>query len=191
MGNKAILRRAPQGRVKDFKHSLQFAAGFLLILLLIINAPNAAYRYLWLDLQDVAVPDHLVGSDPQLVIARRIIMDHDATYTVTIREAETHAHVCSVSPDIVIPYKRSASDKTPVLTADLSHWLDDPAALRKCETKGFGAGRFYLNTCHFKVFWGFQVARRCVASNIFERIDPQTVAQIRPPSNMTAREIAK
>lgn len=167
--SKSIFRREPRDKKHDAIHSIKFAIGFLAILLLVMNSTNWMYRFVWLDLEKVYVPDHAMGADPILTINRDIITNHDAKYSVTIRLAETSAHVCTVSPEVIIPYKRAASVATPELTMPLSRWLDDAAALRKCQAKGFEAGTFYLRTCHFRMIYGFPIARRCVESNTFKR----------------------
>lgn len=181
-----MLRREPRGGWSDTRHSLRFAFILLMLAMMALNGPNLLYKYIWLDLESVHVPDHTTGSDPMLTIWRSIKSNHEATYTVTIREAVTNAHICSVSPSSIIGYKRAASDARPVLMMELSRWLDDIHELRKCERKGFGVGEFFVNTCHFKTLYGVPVARRCVESNTFSRYEVDELAMVPPPRFISA-----
>lgn len=168
MSESSFFRRDPKDERSDFWHTVRVGCAMLAMALLLIQTPTWAFRWLYINVQSVSIPDHVAGDDPDVTVYRYIQRDFWGGYVVMLREAGTHRFVCSTpAPDWFL-YREDANATQP-LVLHLSDWLDDETALQDCEDRGFGEGDFYAVTCHVTNALGFIPARRCVDSNVFHR----------------------
>lgn len=177
MSEYGYIRRDSRGWWADTIHTLVVG---LLVLGLTIAAYSAvrwSFRWLWIDLQSVTIPDHPAGTDPDIEVYRHIASYAHMSWSVEVRRWPEHRFVCLVIPTTAeghrlwLDYTRAANVVQP-LVMPLSHWMDDRAALDACEAEGFGTGQFYATTCHLKQLFGLIPMRRCVPSNVFTRAAP-------------------
>ena len=169
MSETSLMRREPRGFWCDTLHTMLVGVLVLGALATAHITLKGSFRYLWYDLQAVTVPDHPVGSDPLIVADRSIRSDFWGSWSVTVREAETHRFICMTAAPEPIRYRSAASAANPRI-GPLSEWMADATHLRDCELRGMTAGRFYLDTCHHVLAANVWPVWRCVESNRFTRV---------------------
>lgn len=161
-----VFRRAQTTFWEDTAHILFVGALILAILLASRAGIQSGFRWIWIDLQSVTVPDHDVSADPDVTAHRRLHQSFWGSWTVEVRRAEDHRFICS-TPGPRIWYDERAGQINP-LVMPMSEWVLDGAAIDSCQARGFGSGRFYLTTCHRVAPLGLAF-KRCVDSNVFVR----------------------
>lgn len=166
--SKTLFRRHVENEAEQLAHAVRVGLYlFAGILLFAFVLSPTIFRVAFLDLQSVTVADHVVGDDPEVTVYRNIHSSGPFGYSVTIRRADTGAFVCSKGPDAPFPYNPLADELVQPLVLPLSAWLDDKEALEDCERRGFGAGTFYIKTCHEYAL--IPLLRRCADSAVFQR----------------------
>lgn len=168
MSETSFFRREPHGKRSDFWHTVRVGLVVMAAALAVIEAPTMAFRWLYIDLQSVSIPDHATGEDPDVTVFRDIQSNFWGSYVVTIREAGTHRFVCSIPADSWFEYRKDANATQPLILP-ISTWMGSDEDLHDCEAMGFNDGYFYASTCHLTNAFGFIPARRCVNSNVFQR----------------------
>lgn len=168
MSEASFFRRDPQGPRSDFWHTVRVGLVMMVLAIATLELPTMAFRWLYIDLQSVSIPDHEPGDDPDVTVFRKIRSDFWGGYVVTIRQAGSHRFVCSIPVDSWFEYRKQANATQPLILP-ISDWLGDDADLTECEDMGFQNGYFYAVTCHLTNAFGFIPARRCVNSNVFLR----------------------
>jgi hypothetical protein len=168
MPETRLFRRAVRNGLADTLHILLVAFLFCALMFALREAVQSQFRNIWIDLQSVAVPDHIDGEDPTLTVDRIIHRDFPGSWEVRIRRAYTHELIDVAKSTAKIDYRKVRSQENPIHPY-LSDWLRDSAALAHAESEGFGEGRFYIRTCHIAYVAGFLPFDRCVDSNVFER----------------------
>lgn len=121
-------------------------------------------------LRSVEIPDHTAMEDPVITVDRRISRTFNGSFSLVIRDAESHIIACIVPWYGPFTYRRDAYISTPVLKRKLSYWLGGKNQLARCRAEGFLAGEFTVSTCHRMHVGPVPVTKRCVASNAF-RVD--------------------
>lgn len=163
-----LTRREPQGWGADTRHVLFMATLFLLVLFSAEPAQKLAFRHAYIDLQSVTVPDHRLGDDPDITVYRTIAQDFTGSFSVLVRRQD-HTVACATRWPEAFTYRAAAARANPIRMS-LRQWIGREDQLDACIARGtFGAGRYYLETCHRALVLGVFPARRCVASNIFTR----------------------
>ena len=147
--------------------------GLLILLAFVVAIRLWTYVFpvLWFDLRSVHVDDHPVGYDAMVSADRVIRRDAPLLFLVTVRDAETHAFVCSGGWRGPYNYRKAAGLINP-LRMSLPKWLDVLSLEHVGCTpeNGFGVGKFYISTCHQRRLLGMFPVQRCVDSNTFERV---------------------
>ncbi len=169
MPESRLWRRLPNTWLADTLH--------IFLVLFILGASIAGlraavqmnFRHIWIDLKSVTVPDHRVGGDPVITAYRTIHREFQGAWEVRIRRADDHRLIFAGSPGYRLTYRTGANSVNP-LEMPLSEWIGPGESLAKAEASGFGAGRFYVRTCHVAYAFGFIPFDRCVDSNVFTRL---------------------
>lgn len=167
------MRHESRGFLRDtIRTAGTLITGLALIVLSHLTVA-AAFPWIWIDLQSVVVPHHMVGDNPRIEVWRTIRSDFDGRWSVVVRRAETHEYVCitpgpDIDPKVTLPYRRAANALQPY-RPDLASWMRDDGALHDCTSRGFQDGAFYLETCQTVRIAGLWPVSRCVPSNVFQR----------------------
>jgi len=141
-------------------------------------APSLVFDSVWYRLDSVHVYDTVVGQDPKMEIAGSVLRDHWGTYSVTIRRVAYDGNpdwlICQGFPDTPFEYRQG--DYHTIKDKTLSWWLGGRDRLDKCWSEGMDQpGLYTANTCHFLLGpFGIKVARRCLLSNPFTILPPET-----------------
>lgn len=151
-----------------------FGAIVLTVFLIAVKLAETGFPLIWLDTQEVIVEDHRVGEDPPVQSFRVIRRDAPLSFLVTVRSKAKDQFVCSSGWRGPYNYRAAASAKNP-LVMPLSKWMDTPTLkdIGCTQANGFGAGEFYIETCHKARLLGLIPVERCVDSNVFTRKDDE------------------
>jgi hypothetical protein len=138
---------------------------FILILSFVLFFPSVLVERIWIDVRDIHVVDSVSPDSVEMHVDRTVLRKFNGMFSVTVRRADGE-YICTGAPKEPFEYKPGKDLPSPLY---LEWWIGGAHQMDACIDSGFGAGRYFLDTCHIihATVWDIPFARRCVQSNEF------------------------